>query len=149
MKEKITSWQNRRISAINRWSKKRGIPCNDLNPYFNEYNAILSSQSKTKKQYKGEKMTDQTKWGIPLVQSENKARMHEEKKKKEIPSYTLDELKVSHHNHILDSENSMLKEELNKIKTFQTFRVRTNTIVFLRIFPRSHFWLVAKIIQNT
>ena len=54
-------------------------------------------------QSKGEKMTDQTKWGIPLVQSENKARMHEEKKKKEIPSYTLDELKVSHHNHILDS----------------------------------------------
>ena len=61
-------------------------------------------------------MTDQTKWGIPLVQSENKARIYEEKKKKEIPSPTLDELKVSHHNHILDSENSMLKEELNKIK---------------------------------
>ena len=61
-------------------------------------------------------MTDQTKWGIPLVQSENKARIYEEKKKKEIPSPTIDELKVSHHNHILDSENSMLKEELNKIK---------------------------------
>ena len=61
-------------------------------------------------------MTDQTKCGIPLVLSENKARMHEEKKKKEIPSPTIDELKVSHHNHILDSENSMLKEELNKIK---------------------------------
>ena len=61
-------------------------------------------------------MTDQTKWGIPLVQSENKARIYEEKKKKEIPSYTLDELKVSHNNHILDSENSMLMEELNKIK---------------------------------
>ena len=60
-------------------------------------------------------MTDQTRWGIPQVQSENKARMHEEKKKK-IPSYTIDELKVSHHNHILDSKNSMLKEELNKIK---------------------------------
>jgi len=50
------------------------------------------------------------------VQSENKARMHEEKKKKEIPSYTIDELKVSHHNHMLDSKNSMFKEELNKIK---------------------------------
>ena len=61
-------------------------------------------------------MTDQTKWGIPLVQSENKARIYEEKKKKEIPSPTIDELKVSHHNHILDSENSMLMEELNKIK---------------------------------
>ena len=67
MKEKITSWQNRRISAINRWSKKRGIPCNDLNPYFNEYNAILSSQSKTKKQYKGEKMTEEKKdWSVTL-----------------------------------------------------------------------------------
>ena len=61
-------------------------------------------------------MTDQTKWGIPLVQSENKARIYEAKKKKEIPSYTIDELKVSHHNHILDSENSMLKEQLNKFK---------------------------------
>ena len=61
-------------------------------------------------------MTDQTKHGIDFVQSSNKARMHEEKKKKEIPSPTIDELKVSHHNHILDSENSMLKEELNKIK---------------------------------
>jgi len=60
-------------------------------------------------------MTDQTKWGIPLVQSENKARIYEAKKKK-IPSPTIDELKMSHHNHIIDSENSMLKEELNKIK---------------------------------
>ena len=60
-------------------------------------------------------MTDQTKWGIPQVQSENKARIYEAKKKK-IPSPTIDELKMSHHNHIIDSENSMLKEELNKIK---------------------------------
>ena len=60
-------------------------------------------------------MTDQTRWGIPQVQSENKARIHEAKKKK-IPSYTLDELKTSHHNHTLDSENSMLKEELSKFK---------------------------------
>ena len=60
-------------------------------------------------------MTEQDN-AIDFVQSSNKARMHEEKKKKEIPSYTLDELKVSHHNNILDSENSMLMEELNKIK---------------------------------
>ena len=60
-------------------------------------------------------MTDQTRWGIPQVQSENKARIYEAKKKK-IPSPTIDELKMSHHNHIIDSENSMLKEELNKIK---------------------------------
>ena len=50
MKEKITSWQDRRVNAINRWSKRKGIPCNDLNPYFNEYDAILNSQAKTKKQ---------------------------------------------------------------------------------------------------
>ena len=53
-------------------------------------------------------MTDQTKWGIPLVQSENKARIYEEKKKKEIPSYTLDELKVSHHNHFIDQQMKMI-----------------------------------------
>ena len=61
-------------------------------------------------------MTDQTKWGIPLVQSENKARIYEEKKKKEIPSPTLDELKVSHHNHLVDSATGMLKEQLERIK---------------------------------
>ena len=61
-------------------------------------------------------MTDQTKWGIPLVQSENKARMHEEKKKKEIPSPTIDELKVSHHNHLVDSATGILKEQLERIK---------------------------------
>ena len=55
MKDKIITWQERRIAAINRWSKSRGIPCSDLNPYFNEYDAILSSQAKTNKQYKGEK----------------------------------------------------------------------------------------------
>ena len=61
-------------------------------------------------------MTDQTKWGIPLVQSENKARLHEEKKKKEIPSPTIDELKVSHHNHLVDSATGILKEQLERIK---------------------------------
>ena len=57
-------------------------------------------------------MTDQTKWGIPLVQSENKARIYEAKKKKEIPSPTLDELKVSHHNHFIDQQMKMIKQEL-------------------------------------
>jgi len=61
MKEKITSWQDRRVNAINRWSKRKGIPCSDLNPYFDEYDAILNSQAKTKKQYKGEKMTKEAK----------------------------------------------------------------------------------------
>ena len=68
MKEKITNWQDRRVNAINRWSKRRGIPCSDLNPYFNEYDAILNSQAKTKKQYKGEKMTKEEKkdWEVTL-----------------------------------------------------------------------------------
>jgi len=41
--------------------KEGGIPCSDLNPYFDEYDAILNSQAKTKKQYKGEKMTKEAK----------------------------------------------------------------------------------------
>ena len=61
MKEKITSWQDRRVNAINRWSKRKVIPCSDVNPYFDEYDAILNSPAKTKKQYKGEKMTKEAK----------------------------------------------------------------------------------------
>ena len=64
MKEKITSWQDRRVNAINRWSKRKGIPCNDVNPYFDEYDAILNSQAKTKKQYKGEKHDHRRKKGL-------------------------------------------------------------------------------------
>jgi spore coat polysaccharide biosynthesis predicted glycosyltransferase SpsG len=68
MKEKITSWQDRRVNAINRWSKRKGIPCSDLNPYFDEYDAILNSQAKTKKQYKGVNMTKEEKkdWEVTL-----------------------------------------------------------------------------------
>ena len=54
MKDKI-SWQDKRVAAINRWSKKRGIPCSDNNPYFNEYNAILDSEASSKKEYKLER----------------------------------------------------------------------------------------------
>ncbi len=57
-------------------------------------------------------MTDQTKHGIDFVQSNNKARMYEEKKKKEIPSYGLNELKISHDNHFLDGQMKMIKQEL-------------------------------------
>jgi len=57
-------------------------------------------------------MTDQTKHGIDFVQSSNKARIYEDKKKKEIPSYTLDELKASHDNHFLDRQMKMIKQEL-------------------------------------
>jgi len=57
MKDKIVTWQDKRIAAINRWSKSKGIDCSDINPYFNEYHDILNSQAKTKKQYKGKNMT--------------------------------------------------------------------------------------------
>ena len=54
MKDKI-SWQDKRVEAINRWSKKRRIPCSDNNPYFDEYNAILDSEASSKKEYKLER----------------------------------------------------------------------------------------------
>ena len=54
MKDKI-SWQDKRVAAINRWSKKRRIPCSDNNPYFDEYDAIIHSQAKNKKEYKLER----------------------------------------------------------------------------------------------
>ena len=49
------SWQDKRIAAINRWSKKRKVTCSDMNPYFNEYNAILDSKASNKKEYKLER----------------------------------------------------------------------------------------------
>ena len=54
MKDKI-SWQDKRIAAINRWSKRKGINCSDMNPYFDEYNAILDSKASSKKEYKLER----------------------------------------------------------------------------------------------
>ena len=51
MKDKI-SWQDKRVEAINRWSKKRRIPCSDMSPYFDEYNAILDSEASSNKEYK-------------------------------------------------------------------------------------------------
>ena len=55
MKDKI-SWQDKRVAAINRWSKQRGINCSDMNPYFDEYDAIIHSQAKNKKEYKLERI---------------------------------------------------------------------------------------------
>ena len=48
----IRSWQDKRVAAINRWSKQRGINCSDMNLYFDEYHAIIHSQAKNKKEYK-------------------------------------------------------------------------------------------------
>ena len=58
MKDKI-SWQDKRVAAINRWSKKRGIPCSDNNPYFDEYDATIRSQAKNKKEYKIERIKNE------------------------------------------------------------------------------------------
>ena len=58
MKDKI-SWQDKRVAAINRWSKKRGVPCSDNNPYFDEYDAIIHSQAKNKKEYKIERIKNE------------------------------------------------------------------------------------------
>ena len=58
MKDKI-SWQDKRVAAINRWSKKRRIPCSDNNPYFNEYDAIIHSRAKNKKEYKLERIKNE------------------------------------------------------------------------------------------
>ena len=54
MKDK-TSWQDKRVAAITRWSNRRGIPCSDTNPYFNEYCDIIHSKAKNKKEYKLER----------------------------------------------------------------------------------------------
>ena len=54
MKDKI-NWQERRIAAINRWSKKRKILCSDMNPYFEEYCDIIESKANNKKEYKLER----------------------------------------------------------------------------------------------
>ena len=59
-------------------------------------------------------MTDQTRWGIPQVQSENKAREYEQKKNKQNKEYTLEELKVSHHNFMIDHKIKVL---MNKLKS--------------------------------
>lgn len=54
MKDKI-SWQDKRVAAITRWSNKRGIPCSDMNPYFDEYCDIIHSKASNKKEYKLER----------------------------------------------------------------------------------------------
>ena len=54
MKDK-TSWQDKRVAAITRWSNRRGIPCSDTNPYFDEYCDIIHSKASIKKEYKLER----------------------------------------------------------------------------------------------
>ena len=47
MKDK-TSWQDKRVAAITRWSNRRGIPCSDTNPYFDEFCDIIHSKANNK-----------------------------------------------------------------------------------------------------
>jgi len=46
------SWQDKRVHAINRISKRKGLKTDDMNPYFDEYNQILNTPAKNKKEYK-------------------------------------------------------------------------------------------------
>ena len=52
---KLKDWSTRCVDPINRLSKKRGYPCSDNNPFFDEYVAIQNSKAKTKKEYKEER----------------------------------------------------------------------------------------------
>ena len=49
------TWSEKRVDAINKLSKKRGYPCSDNNPFFDEYVAIQNSKAKTKREYKLER----------------------------------------------------------------------------------------------
>ena len=59
-------------------------------------------------------MTDQTQPDIQYVQTKNRAMEYELKQKEKGNPYTLQELKTSHHNHMLDYE---IKTLMNKLKT--------------------------------
>ncbi len=46
-----TSWQDKRIFAMNRVIKRKGLSTID---YLDEYERVTNSKAKNKKQYKGE-----------------------------------------------------------------------------------------------
>ena len=65
MKEKITTWQDRRINAMNRMMNRKGSHLHEK--YLDEYHSVLHSKAKNKQQYKGEKMTEEKKdWSVTL-----------------------------------------------------------------------------------
>jgi|TARA_A100000171_G_C2041470_1_gene100690 hypothetical protein len=51
---KTGSWQEKRIAAMNRASKAGGIPFDENNPWFNEWNQILHTKAKTLLEFKKE-----------------------------------------------------------------------------------------------
>ena len=46
--------------------------------------------------------------------TKNQSEMYQRKKAKQPVDFTLDELKMSHHNHYIDHQNEMIKEELEE-----------------------------------
>ena len=57
-------------------------------------------------------MTDQTQPDIQYVQTKNRAIEYELKQKEKGNPYTLQELKASHHNHLLDHKVEILIKTL-------------------------------------
>jgi len=46
-RNKMTSWQDKRIREINRISKEKRYPSSDINPYFDEVQDIYVSKANT------------------------------------------------------------------------------------------------------
>ena len=59
-------------------------------------------------------MTDQTQPEIQYVQTKNRAREYELKQKDKGNPYTLQELKASHHNHMLDEAVEVTDVSISK-----------------------------------
>ena len=59
-------------------------------------------------------MTDQTQPEIQYVQTKNRAREYELKQKEKGNPYTLQELKASHHNHMLDEAVEVTNVSISK-----------------------------------
>ena len=59
-------------------------------------------------------MVDQTQPEIQYVQTKNRAREYELKQKEKGNPYTLQELKASHHNHMLDEAVEVTNVSISK-----------------------------------
>ena len=59
-------------------------------------------------------MTDQTQPEIQYVQTKNRAREYELRQKEKGNPYTLQELKASHHNHMLDEAVEVTNVSISK-----------------------------------
>ena len=59
-------------------------------------------------------MTDQTQPDIQYVQTKNRAKEYELKQKEKGNPYTLQELKASHHNHMLDEAVEVTNVSISK-----------------------------------